>query len=135
MKKITYSIVLLFLMVQISYSQETYKQVVVTNTSNNTLIELANQGIDLRCGASITNEGIVLEVSDDVLSNLNKVGINYSVKIEDMAKFYRERAAADMPNALFQLQTEKAKSQAKRFHALQKSSQNQKFLMPKIKTW
>ncbi|WP_299385803.1 M14 family zinc carboxypeptidase, partial [uncultured Lacinutrix sp.] len=125
MKKITYSIVLLlFLMVQISYSQETYKQIVVRNTSNNNLIELANQGIDLRCGASISKEGIVIEVTDNVLSNLDKVGINYSIKIEDMAKFYRERAAADMPNALSQLKAEKAKSQAKRFRALQGSSQN-----------
>ncbi|WP_272022877.1 M14 family zinc carboxypeptidase, partial [Olleya namhaensis] len=124
MKKITFALILLLTIVQTSFSQDLYKQVVVKNTSANTLKELANQGIDLRCGASLTKEGIVIELSEDVLRNLDKSGINYSVKIEDMAKFYRERATNDMPNAISLLKSEKAKSKAKRLQALEKNSQN-----------
>ncbi|WP_290700086.1 M14 family zinc carboxypeptidase, partial [Lacinutrix sp.] len=125
MKKITHLSLLLFLIVQISFSQDNYKQVVILDTSVNTISKLANQGIDLRCGATMSKEGIILELSDNVLKKLDKFGINYSVKIEDMAKFYRERAANDMPNALSKLSAEKAKSQAKRLKALEKNSQNQ----------
>ena len=113
MKKITL-LILAMLFSSVAISQDIYKQIIIRDTSPTTLNKLAQQGIDLRCGVTMTNEGLILELEEDVLENLNKIGINYSVRIEDMTKFYSERAARDMPRALAELEIEKAKSRAKK---------------------
>lgn len=107
MKKSTYVTVLLLLIVQIAFSQETHKRVkVATNAS--IITKLDHIGIDLSCGAVFNGNDVELELSEQELAALTNEGISYNVIINDLESFYRERAINDLPKARIALEKEKA---------------------------
>uniref|UniRef100_UPI002604A818 M14 family metallopeptidase n=1 Tax=uncultured Psychroserpens sp. TaxID=255436 RepID=UPI002604A818 len=96
MRKITCLLVLLFLVVQTSYSQDIYKRIITNNDSETTIQTLLNIGIDLRCGAVYKNNSIQLELSVEQLSQLDNAGIKYNVVVEDLTKYYQERNPSEL---------------------------------------
>ncbi len=110
MNKFTYVTVLLLLVAQFNFSQETFKRVVIPNSSKTTINTLTEEGIDLRCGAIFTDNSIQLELSDYELDLLNNRGIPYTVKIDNLTKFYSERATRDLPFARAQIEIDKTRN-------------------------
>ena len=99
MKKITIIGVVLLLITQLTFSQNTYKRIVVKNSSQSTLKQLMQIGIDLHCGAVFKANGVQLEISDEEIKKIDELGISYTVEVEDITAFYKERAIRDLPNA------------------------------------
>ena len=114
MKKITLT-GLLFICIQFTFSQDIYKRVIVNNLDEPKLIQLNNAGIDLTCGAIFNNESVQLELSTNELQRIEHLGIPYSVLINDLSKFYSERAVQDLPQARLELEQEKALSAEKSY--------------------
>ena len=112
--KLTILVALTSVVLSFSQSQEhkhnSGKRIVIENPSQEIINELLSAGIDLRCGAIYTNEGLQLELTSRELNNLDKKGVDYKVKIEELTKFYADRAAKDLPIAQAQLKAEKAKN-------------------------
>ena len=90
--------------------QSTYKRISISNTSESVIHELQDLGIDLTCGVIINDSKITLELFDYELDLLSDQGINYSILIDDLTKFYSQRAVEDLPKAKAQLAAEKALS-------------------------
>jgi hypothetical protein len=108
MKKITLTSILVLSVSLFSFSQEIYKRIIVQNTSQSTLTELMKIGVDLHCGAVFKENGVQIELSDDEINKLDKLGIPYVTKIENLSSFYEERAINDLPKANSDLKLEKA---------------------------
>ena len=92
-----------------------YVRISISNPSDLTINTLNDLGIDLTCGVIFKENEITLEVREDDLQNLQDQGIPYNVLIEDMQKFYSERAVADLPKARMELQQAKAMSDQKSY--------------------
>ncbi|MBR9915586.1 MAG: hypothetical protein GYB32_12300, partial [Algicola sp.] len=117
MRKITLLSALLCLVVtQLAISQETFKRITIRNASPNTFDQLIDEGIDLRCGATLTDNSIQLELSESEISQIAKRGIAYTVDIEDLTKFYRDRAQRELPAAIRQLELEKSRSSSANYN-------------------
>ena len=110
MKKITLLSVLCICLVQLISAQEIYKRVNITNVNDDVIHQLDDLGIDLTCGVVLKDNKITLELFDYEIDKLEDQGINYNIVINDMAKFYGERAINDLPNASMELQQAKALS-------------------------
>ncbi|QRM89976.1 T9SS type A sorting domain-containing protein [Lacinutrix sp. WUR7] len=117
MKKITFVALLLLLVTQLTYSQETYKKVSITATPN-AIQQLDNEGIDLTCGVIIRNNTIDIELTQYQLDKLTDRGIPYTVLIEDMVAFYSQRAIEDLPRASQELQQMKATAASYRSYSV-----------------
>jgi len=110
MKKITLLSVLCICLVQLISAQEIYKRVSITNVNDDVIHQLDGLGIDLTCGVILKDNKITLELFDYEIDKLEDHGLNYNVIINDMAKFYSERAINDLPKASIELQQAKALS-------------------------
>ena len=110
MKKITLCIVFAITAIQLNFGQSIYKRVQIQNTTTATLQQLDNIGIDLTCGALITEDNIQLELSQSELERVENEGLSYNVLIEDLSAFYSERAEVDLPKARLELIQEKMRS-------------------------
>jgi hypothetical protein len=86
------------------------KLITINNVKENEIHQLQSLGIDLRCGAIFKENSVQLELTSHELSNLNKAGVQYTVEIEDLTKFYSERAIRELPIAKAQLEFEKKKN-------------------------
>jgi chitodextrinase len=95
--------------------QISYKRISVSNPSESVIHELEDLGIDLSCGAVLKNNQLSLELFDYELELLTNQGINYTVLIDDLTKFYSERAVEDLPKAKAELAAEKALSATKSY--------------------
>ena len=91
MNKNTFLGFMLFVAVQLSYSQEVYKRIVIKNPSYNLKKQISEKGIDLSCGVNHDHGNLILELSNFDLKTLDETGVNYSTQIEDLSKFYSER--------------------------------------------
>lgn len=114
MRKITYLAAMFIIMLQSSFSQENYSRIKILNPSQETLNLLADEGIDLRCGAEHAQNTLTLDVSAHDKNLLQQLGISYSIEINDLETFQRVRAENDLPNALMQLEFEKARTLTQR---------------------
>ncbi|WP_452223453.1 M14 family zinc carboxypeptidase [Lacinutrix chionoecetis] len=114
MKKITYLTVLLFLIVQISFSQERQapiaKQISITNPSKAQLLKIKDAGIDLSCGAMYRDNNLILELGGQELDALSKNNINYNILIDDLTAYYSEKTQTELPIAKLELERMKAQS-------------------------
>lgn len=110
MKKITFLGLLLLGCIQLTYAQENYKRVSITNVNEFLIHDLQNIGIDLTCGVIQKDQKLTLELFDYELDQLDEQNINYNVLIEDMQEFYSKRAIEDLPKASLELQQEKVRS-------------------------
>lgn len=75
---------------------------------------MAEEGIDLRCGADHDNNNLTLDVSSYDKNLLQQLGIPYTIEINDLETFQRVRAENDLPNAQMQLEIERAQTLAQR---------------------
>ena len=114
MKNITL-VSLLLLVIQLSFSQQNYKRVIINSADESTIQQLDHLGIDLTCGALFNENSIQLELGQSELVRIENNDISYSVLIEDLSKFYRERAVIDLPKARLELQQEKVISAQRSF--------------------
>ena len=92
-----------------------YVRISINNSSDFTLNKLNDIGVDLTCGVTFDENQITLEVREDDLQDISDQGISYTVLINDMQKFYSERAVADLPKAKLELQQAKLSSAEKSY--------------------
>jgi len=111
MRKITCLLVLLLIVVQISFSQETYKRVTINNINDSVIEILDYSGIDMTCGAVVLDNQLQIELSETELLSLSNQGVNYTVLIDDLTQFYSDRANQDLPAARMSLEQEKVIAQ------------------------
>ena len=93
-----------------SQTENLSKRIKIYNPTDQELSKLPEIGIDLRCGGIFSENFLRLELTSLELENLKKAGIPFEVEIEDLTKFYSERAEKELPIAKAKLQAEKAKS-------------------------
>ncbi len=86
------------------------KRVEVNNSSPAVIDLLLKSGVDLRCGAIFKDDVILLELTNSEIDNLEANKLDYKVLIEDLTKFYAERAVKEIPIAQANLKREKLKS-------------------------
>ena len=79
-----------------------------------TISKLDELGIDMTCGVSIVNNSMTLELAEHQLHEIKQKGIYYNVLIEDMTKFYSERAIRDLPAAAAEIKREKSLKRSSR---------------------
>ncbi|MCK8482118.1 M14 family zinc carboxypeptidase, partial [Psychroserpens algicola] len=108
MRKITCLIALLFIIVQTSFAQETYKRIRINSSDQMTIEKLDHLGIDLTCGVLIESNGIFMEIEDYQIQRLESENIAYTVLIDDVTKFYSDRAISELPKASLEIQQEKS---------------------------
>ena len=92
MKKITIVLLLLLSIVHMSYSQDKHSKIKILNPNDATMRVIASNGIDLSCGSSHDHDELTLELSEYDLKLLDQNNIKYNVLIDDLTKFYAERA-------------------------------------------
>ena len=114
MRKITCLTALLFIMVQISFSQNGHSRITISNPSQATLDILAQEGIDLRCGVKHEHNSLTLDIADADRNVLQQHGIPYTTQIGDLQTFYNQRAVNTLPSAIAAAQLEDAKTRASR---------------------
>ncbi|NNL80510.1 MAG: zinc carboxypeptidase, partial [Flavobacteriaceae bacterium] len=110
MKKTTIFIVITLLLSQLSFTQDIYKRVRLSNISETNIDRLHELGIDLSCGAIFEDNELTIELFQYEIDLLSNEGIVYEVLIEDMQKFYSERAIDDLPKARLEIEQLKAQS-------------------------
>lgn len=88
-------------------AQENYKRIKISGSGQAFINQLAETGVDLRCGAIFTDHDVQLEVSELELAEIQKSGLGYSVLIDDLTAFYAERAQRMLPIAQKNLEIEK----------------------------
>ena len=114
MNKVSLTLTLFFVAIQLSFSQEIYKRVSIPITSQNTIHLLDDLGIDMTCGVSIVDNKLTIELNDYQLEEVTERGITYNVIIDDMTKFYSERAIKNLPIASAEIEKEKQLKKSKR---------------------
>lgn len=87
-----------------------YKRVVIDKSIPNVMQKLDKAGVDLACGVYHNGNTMQIELSDYELGKIEANGVKYKVLIENMTKYYSERATRDMPQAQLELKREKAYS-------------------------
>ena len=113
MKKITLLLVV-FLATNILMSQDIYKRISIPNANPEIIQRLDNLGIDLTCGVIISQDQIQMELNEHSLKDLENIGINYNVLIDNMQSFYSKRAIKNLPRASMELQQAKAQASTMR---------------------
>ncbi|WP_418511510.1 M14 family zinc carboxypeptidase [Corallibacter sp.] len=111
MKKNTLLFVITLLALQMSFSQEVYKKVSISNTNPSVIHILDIEGIDLTCGAVFKNNSLEIELNEHQLIKLDENDISYNILIENMEQFYSQRAIANLPQASLELQQMKQEQQ------------------------
>lgn len=104
----------LFIFSQTELDKNTSKRIRIENPTQSKITQLLNAGIDLRCGAIFSENSLRLELTNSEWRNLDKAGISYSVEVEDLAKFYSERAKKSLPIAKANLEAIKVNNKLKR---------------------
>ncbi|WP_431156989.1 M14 family metallopeptidase [Winogradskyella poriferorum] len=113
MRKITYLVPMLFLAFQI-FAQNNHSRISINNPSQSTIDLLAQQGIDLRCGATHHHDEMHIDISDADRMVLEQLGISYTTEITDLKSFYNQRAVSGLPMANLKTKAEHAKTIALR---------------------
>ena len=99
MKKITLlSVVLLLFITHFTYSQNSIisKRIKINNPSKSQLLQVKEVGIDLSCGAIFDNNNLILELGENNLNALDQKGINYTVIVEDLIQYAKEKNAIEL---------------------------------------
>lgn len=94
------------------------KRIVIPLANEEVRDALLSMGADLECGSAMTSQGLQIEVDNHILDQLNSLDIAYIILIEDMKKYYSERAMNDLPNARKQLEQKKNQKSFKTFNSL-----------------
>ncbi|WP_248722595.1 M14 family zinc carboxypeptidase [Seonamhaeicola sp. ML3] len=110
MKKTTLVGVILLFITQLSTSQDLFKRISINHPTESLEQAIKNLGIDLSCGVNHDHDHdeLVLELPESELDKLDNIGIVYSIEINDLSKFYRDRINQTYNSALVNLNSEKA---------------------------
>lgn len=92
MKNFTCIIAALLLTVQFTFSQEKYSRIKITNPSQQQILTIASQGIDLSCGVNHVGEDLILELSQSEINSLENANVQFRTEIENITEFYANRA-------------------------------------------
>ncbi|UAB75450.1 M14 family zinc carboxypeptidase [Mesoflavibacter sp. SCSIO 43206] len=124
MKKITYVILLLLLVVNKSFAQATIisKRIEIKNPTENELLQLKDAGFDLSCGAIFNEKNLILEVGSVELNKINELNIDYDIKIDDLINYYKKKTEIELPVAKMQLEQMKQQSSSQRSISTQTES-------------
>lgn len=124
MKKITYVILLLLLVVNKSFAQATIisKRIEIKNPTENELLQLKDAGFDLSCGAIFNEKNLLLEVGSFELNKINELNIDYDIKIDDLINYYKKKTEIELPVAKMQLEQMKQQSSSQRSVSTQTES-------------
>ncbi|MFD2725641.1 immunoglobulin-like domain-containing protein [Hyunsoonleella rubra] len=107
MKKILFLFSIL-LNLSLAFSQQiNYKRVSISNPSSATISQMAQSGIDLQCGAIYKDGKLQLELSQNELTTISRLGVPYNVLIDDLSTYYADRAQKNLPRARQELQAQK----------------------------
>ena len=117
MKKITLALTAMLLVLsQNIWSQSQHSRITISNPTPQVQYILAQQGVDLRCGATHhTNHNhsrITLDISDADRNVLDQLGISYTTEIPDLQTFYKNRAESNLATAVMEAQLEDARNAA-----------------------
>ena len=82
---------------------------------------IAIEGIDLNCGAVHDGNSLTIELSESEIGALKRNNIFYNVEIDDLSKFYAERAKKDLPKAIAEIELDKARKSSQTNNQFQKS--------------
>jgi hypothetical protein len=112
MKKITLLSTIFLLIAQLSFSQNqiTSKRIKINNPSKSQLLQIKDAGIDLSCGAIFDNNNLILEVGAQELNNLSNNSINYTILVDDLIKYYKQKNETELPIAIAELEAKKIQS-------------------------
>lgn len=99
----------------------TYKRISIGNPDKEVLKILNEIGVDLSCGAIFRNDSLQLEIDNNTLLKLDEKGISYTVLIDDLSKYYSDRATEELPKAREELEAMKATSGKKKDQSVLKN--------------
>lgn len=92
MNKITFITALLLFVVQLNFGQDKHSRIKISNPDQNTINIIASNGIDLSCGALHEHNSLTLELHEQEIEVLKNNNILFQVEIDDLTKFYSDRA-------------------------------------------
>ena len=102
-------------MAQLSFSQtQTPKRVSIPNPSVLTLQNIQNAGIDLSCGPKFVNDNLQMELSYAELLLLDNNNIGYTILIDDLTTYYKNKFESELPIAKAKLRQEQNITRQKR---------------------
>lgn len=102
--------ILLVFAIQIIYAQDSHKRISITNPSESTLLKIATSGIDLNCGTKHSHDNLILDLTNEEVNILTNENISFKVVIDDLEKFYSDRATKTKAKANAELNAEKSAS-------------------------
>lgn len=123
-KKTTLLAIVLTFFSLILFAQENnavtkYKRVTIPKSGSDFFQRLAETGVDLHCGAVIEENSVQLELSENELQDITAAGFSYHVLIDDLTKYYSERAQRELPTAMRNLELEKQFARFQRAQSFQ----------------
>lgn len=111
-----------------TYSQSTNKRVSISNPTKNVINKLDEAGIDLNCGVQFDgNNNMILELVPEELSRLDNKQVSYTILIEDLSKYYKERSEEFLPIAKKELEELKKKSRENKEKSKEETSKSLSF--------
>jgi len=111
MKKTNLLITILFVfLTQLIFAQDSHKRISITNPSESTLLKIATSGIDLNCGSNHSHDNLILDLTQEEVNLLTNENISFKVVIDDLEKFYSQRATKTKAKANAELNAEKSTS-------------------------
>ncbi|TWO30670.1 zinc carboxypeptidase, partial [Seonamhaeicola sediminis] len=113
MQKKLFTFIALLFFIFSQAQQVNYKRITIQNPTQRIIQNLADMGLDLTCGAVINSQGLQLELSKEELKRVKNKGIAYNVLIDDLTKYYADRATKNLPNAIQELEAQKTSLHAK----------------------
>lgn len=87
------------------------KRILLKNPTKNQLIQVAELGLDLHCGAKPIGNDLRLDVNGNALEEISDLGVAYEILVEDLSSFYARRGQERLPLAIQQLEALKVNSQ------------------------
>ncbi len=75
------------------------KRIKISNPTPNQLTLIATSGIDLKCGAEIFGNDLVLELTDSQVEIIQQQNISFTTLVEDTHAFYKEQNEVELPKA------------------------------------
>ncbi len=112
MKKTTKTLLALLLIPFVFYAQSSVisKRISINNSSESNLLKIKDSGIDLSCGAIYKNNNLILELNEDELDALELKNISYTILIDDLIAYYKDRNERELPKAKQELELLKSQS-------------------------
>jgi len=110
MKKFTLTLVVFLCTLMSFYAQDSAKRIKLLTSDHQTIHRLAENGVDMRCGAEMHDHDVEMELNTSDIETIEKLGVPYTVLIDDLTSYYAEKNSKELPMAISKLAIEKASS-------------------------